>query len=414
MGLPTEGIFKFRSKCEKGNKDMGFKGFWLFLLAFALASNTVFASGGSPAASFSALSFPAPATAVGASNAGNISVINSTSNPITIGSINITGANAADFSFTGAGASPCAAGSIIGRSGKTGNSCALTVTFRPLTAGANKSASLTVTFSTPEAGAITLPLTGTGLTPHPSLTPDGSVLHPASSDWGGTTQVGDTAVPLSFVMQNNGSGALSVNFSLSGDFVFAAANGGFSNCQQGTLLGPLGRCFIGVAFHPTAAGTRTGALTVSTNDPANPVVSFPLSGVGTAVVPPPPPPPTPIVSAFDVSDSWENTAETGWSISIIHHKNTTDALQAYWHTYDADGRDMWLKLTDGHWVDSTTFTGSLHRSTGSPFSSAYDPSALADTTVGAATLTFNDAFNGTLTYSVNGVGGTKVIARSIF
>jgi hypothetical protein len=92
----------------------------------------------------------------------------------------------------------------------------------------------------------------------------------------------------------------------------------------------------------------------------------------------------------------------------------TDVLTALWQIFDVDGRGMWLKLTDGHWVNSLTYTGNLHRMTGPAFSIPYDANLVIDSTVGTATITFTDANNGTFAYSVNGVSGSKTITRVVF
>lgn len=100
--------------------------------------------------------------------------------------------------------------------------------------------------------------------------------------------------------------------------------------------------------------------------------------------------------------------------SITHHKSTTDALIAFWQTYDANGVATWVELKDGHWVDGLTYTGTVHQPIGPAFFAPYDPTLVSDVLVGTAMLSFSDASDGTFTYTVNGVSGSKAITRTPF
>jgi hypothetical protein len=243
-----------------------------------------------------------------------------------------------------------------------------------------------------------------------------------------STQVGASPSIFSseLVIQMSGAGIQGVNYSYTfiganpGDFVPGQISSNLNNnfggpCLPNLDLGPGQQCGLGLNFVPTGEGLRTATLHIVTDDPANPVIDIELSGVGTPAPPPPTPTPTPIVSADDFTDLWGSAAgEQDWSLSINHHKATTDALVAVWHTHDVDGSDMWLELKDGHWVDALTFTGNVHRLKGTPFSLPDDPNQFTDTVVGTATLTFADVANGTLSYTVNGITGSKPISRVTF
>ncbi len=170
-------------------------------------------------------------------------------------------------------------------------------------------------------------------------------------------------------------------------------------------------CQLGLNFLPTAVGVRVASLHFTTNDPANPVFDLPLTGTGAPAVPPPPPP---IVSVADMTDLWGTATEPAWSLSITHHKSTTDALIAFWQTYDANGVATWVELKDGHWVDGLTYTGTVHQPIGPAFFAPYNPTLVSDVLVGTAMLSFSDASDGTFTYTVNGVSGSKAITRTPF
>ena len=56
----------------------------------------------------------------------------------------------------------------------------------------------------------------------------------------------------------------------------------------------------------------------------------------------------------------------------------------------------------------------LRQSTGSYFASAYLPGQAINSVVGSATLSFTDANNGTLSYTVSGVTSSRAITRKAF
>ena len=108
---------------------------------------------------------------------------------------------------------------------------------------------------------------------------------------------------------------------------------------------------------------------------------------------------------------WKGQDESGWGINLTHQ---ADTLFATWFTYDANGKGMWLVMSNGAKTAPGSYTGALYRTTGSPYNGAFDPARLVATQVGTATFTFSDASNGTFAYSVNGIAGSKPIAREIF
>jgi hypothetical protein len=66
-------------------------------------------------------------------------------------------------------------------------------------------------------------------------------------------------------------------------------------------------------------------------------------------------------------------------------------------------------------IGGNAFFGTLLQVTGPPFDATpFDPSQVVATPVGAATLTFTDAKNGTFAYTVNGIAQTKNITREVF
>ncbi len=127
-------------------------------------------------------------------------------------------------------------------------------------------------------------------------------------------------------------------------------------------------------------------------------------------------PPTCTWSAFDRSlsnnyqDLWWNPSEPGWGVNIAHQG---DILFATLFTYAADGKGMWLVMSDGQRGTDGTYSGTLYRTSGPRFNaSPWTPIAL--TAVGTMSFAFRNGNDGTMTYSVGGVQVVKSIQRQVF
>jgi hypothetical protein len=311
--------------------------------------------------------------------------------------------------------------------------CTFSVTFNPAVAGF-MGALVNFTFgNAPFANA------GTGntqvLVPQPvlSVTASGGLSSiPVNSVTAGIAEM--------VTLQNTGGQPLTINSATfsganPGDFVFLPIPQNPrspSNITSCTLLGAfpisLGffqRCGYRIGFTPTAEGPRSATFTVTTNDPAQPTVSFDVAGNALA--------PTfqPVLSAFNVTGLWTNPAETDWSLTIAHHQRisnivpastASDAVIATFATFDANGVPTWFTIRNGSWTGtpanvvtfSTTFTGEVHQLTGTYFADPFNAARVADSVVGTATLSFTDASNGTLSFTINGVSGQKSIAAAAF
>ncbi len=109
---------------------------------------------------------------------------------------------------------------------------------------------------------------------------------------------------------------------------------------------------------------------------------------------------------------WSGQVENGWGMSITQH---SDRLFIAFYVYDAQGRPQWVVMSAGTWnAGFTAYTGALHQPSGS-FFGAYNAGQFAvNPSVGTATLTFTSLTTATLTYTINGVAGTKSIQRQAF
>lgn len=107
-------------------------------------------------------------------------------------------------------------------------------------------------------------------------------------------------------------------------------------------------------------------------------------------------------------------SESGWGLGIAHQG---DAIMATWFTYDDSGRGAWLVLVANR-SGNDSFSGRVYQTStpgGWDFATLpFDPARVASVAVGQGTLTFRDADNGMLRYSVRGLEGSKFIAREVF
>jgi hypothetical protein len=124
----------------------------------------------------------------------------------------------------------------------------------------------------------TFSLTQSGSGPQVSISPT-TLTFPS-------TQVGVTSAVQYVTFTNTGNAALTLSSAItfSGDFGF----GGSGTCALGVSYAPGTSCTAGIVFAPTAAGTRTGTMTINDNTANSPQIGS-LTGTGTASAPTPTP-----------------------------------------------------------------------------------------------------------------------------
>ena len=182
-----------------------------------------------------------------------VTLTNSGGLPLTITSIQITGANSGDFAQTNDCPSSLA----------PSNDCKISVTFTPMAVG-NANASVTVTDNAPGSPQ-SVPLTGTGMGGAVGLSPS-SVSFPSQD-------VGTSGLPQSVMLTNTGNAVLTITRVTASPKDFGVLNACGSTVTSGS------GCSIGVFFDPTTSGTRNGVLTVVDSATGSPQ-TVPLSGVG--------------------------------------------------------------------------------------------------------------------------------------
>ncbi len=145
------------------------------------------------------------------------------------------------------------------------SSCAISVTFQPITVGP-ATGTLTVT---DEYRTQTISLSGTGVAPPGvSLSPTYGITFPA-------TGVGITALSPIVTLTNNGGQPITIaTTTVTGDFAIVP---GTNTCPA--TLAVASACTLQLAFTPTIGGSRTGTLTLTDNSPTSPH-TLPLTGTG--------------------------------------------------------------------------------------------------------------------------------------
>lgn len=218
------------------------------------ANNCYGASAGSPAIGFNPTTL-AFGNVVQATTSPGMTVTITNTGTATEASmaLSVTGTNAADFAI-----SSTTCGASLG----AGSSCTATLTVTPAAVG-SRSASLHV------AGTVSadLPLTANGTASGPLLT-----ISPPSLSFT-SQQVGTPSAGQSFTVTNTGtSTANTISISSSGDFVLT-----LGTCSGVSTLAVNVSCSGTIQFSPTALGTRTGTLTVTSTAPT---ATTALSGTG--------------------------------------------------------------------------------------------------------------------------------------
>jgi len=111
--------------------------------------------------------------------------------------------------------------------------------------------------------------------------------------------------------------------------------------------------------------------------------------------------------SVDYTDLWWNPDESGWGVALTQQYGL---IAATWYSYDATGKAIWYVGTCTVSGSACTTTDLYQFTGGSPPTSAWHGTN-APTTAGTIGFAFTDANNGTMSYTLNGVPGSKVIKR---
>ena len=234
--------------------------------------------------------------------------------------------------------------------------------------------------------------------------------NPDESGWGiNLTQRGDNIFAAWYTYDASGRPKWYVASNCTG----VAANASSGTCS-GTVYEVNGPRFFGVDFVPIVPGqvSSAGNLRIAFTDADNAIMTFTVAGVGRTVairreifpINPTAPPPV------DYTDMWWNPSESGWGMAITHQYNNILLL---WYVYDDTGRPMWY-VASNCLVVGNQCSGTLYRTTGPAFGTVFDTRQISVFAVGSATLTFETPNQALLSYTVDGVKGSKMIVREVF
>jgi hypothetical protein len=194
----------------------------------------------------------------------NATLANTGTSPLTISGAALNGAHPADYQI---------ASTTCGATLAAGAQCLYRVAFRP-TAPGTRTSSLRVTHDSGNVAGSTsvTTLTGTGTAPIATLTPASRTFAPQP--------LNNTSAPQTATLQNTGIGTLaiaSIAFVGPNAAEFARVPGG---C--GASLAANASCTITFTFRPTAVGSRTASLRVTSNSGGNAGTTsdMPVDGTG--------------------------------------------------------------------------------------------------------------------------------------
>jgi len=108
---------------------------------------------------------------------------------------------------------------------------------------------------------------------------------------------------------------------------------------------------------------------------------------------------------------WWNPNESGWGMSVTRH-GSLNFVAVY--SYDQNGEPIWYVISNCP-IMGDSCTGDLYAvSGGTPPTAPWNGAGKVVSKVGAGTLTFADADNGTFDFIIDGSIGSKPITRQIF
>ena len=114
--------------------------------------------------------------------------------------------------------------------------------------------------------------------------------------------------------------------------------------------------------------------------------------------------------ALDYTDLWWNASENGWGVALTQDMGMIfDA----WYTYDAAGQPVWYVASSCP-LSGSGCTGDVYKVTGGTVPTSPWAPNLAVTSVGSVSFAFSDSGTGTMSYTIDGVAGTRAITRQAF
>ncbi len=114
----------------------------------------------------------------------------------------------------------------------------------------------------------------------------------------------------------------------------------------------------------------------------------------------------------DPTGHWYNPNESGWGATIAQQG---DVLFVMLFVYDEQGKPEWFVASNVRDTGGGVFSGTLYRTSGPWFGTAFDPMAVANQAVGTLAVQYAVNFAGQASlrfnYIVNGIAVTKGVTR---
>jgi hypothetical protein len=108
---------------------------------------------------------------------------------------------------------------------------------------------------------------------------------------------------------------------------------------------------------------------------------------------------------------WWNPNESGWGVSLDQQ---SDTIFATFYTYDDSGNPVWYVASNCP-VSGKRCAGDLYQvKGGSAPTAAWNGANKTVTKIGTIGFDFVDGNNGSMSYVINGVSGSKTISRQLF
>ena len=184
-----------------------------------------------------------------------ITILNKGTSDLVVSGVNIDGIDGSEFGQENGCATILA-----------GASCTIAATFSPGLPFGKKSAAATISSNDPKKPTLTVNTSGTAAPPKISVSPTSVAF--------GSVQVGSTSSPREVTVSNIGVSDLLINdISITG--VNVTDFGQINDC---TTISAGNFCTVTATFAPELTGTESALMSISSNDPAKPVVNVKLSG----------------------------------------------------------------------------------------------------------------------------------------
>ena len=339
------------------------------------------ASSGTPNASLTSSAVTFSATPQGTTAAAQtVTLANSGTAALAIGSIVLSGPNAANFSQT----------NTCGTSVGSGSACVFTISFTPPGTG-TYTALITITDNAGNSPQ-SITLTGTGSAPAPVVT-----LSATSLTFAATT-VNTSATPQSVTITNSGSATLTgLALTIGGANASAFTN----NSTCGSTLAIGASCTATINFSPNTLGANSATLSIADNATGAPQ-TVTLSGTGQAA-------PAPVVTLSGTTMAFPTTlpATTSAALNVVLTNTGNATLNIASITLSGSGAaDFTMSTTCG-----TTLAATATCTVSATFTPAAATSYSATITI---TDNNNNVANSTQTIALTGTGGTSTTYHTLY